>query len=295
MPVSHLLLTLLVVVVWGLNFLLVKVGLTEVPPLLLCTLRFFFASVPAIFFIKPPDVPFKLVASYGLFMFVLQFGFIFFGMNVGMPAGMASLIIQVQIFFSLLFSAVFLGEKPAAFQIAGSLVSFAGIALVSLHLDADMSVLGFVLVLAASASWGYGNLITKKMQTTNLLAVVVWANFLSIFPMLLLTFAFEGLSSFTFAYEHISWRGIAALTYIVYASTWLGYGVWTWLIARYSIGLIVPFVLLVPVVGMLGSTLLLGEPFQSWKMAAALLVISGLGISLFGSRLPAKVEPELAS
>lgn len=294
MPVSHLLLTLLVVVVWGLNFIFVKVGLGELSPLLLCALRFFLASIPAVFFIRPPaGVPFKIVASYGLVMFALQFTLVFTGMHVGMTPGMASLIMQVQVFFSMFFAMIFLGEELNIGQVVGALVAFMGIGIVALHFDADVSLLGFLMILGAAATWGIGNLITKKIKTNNFVAVIVWGSFVACLPMFLLALIFEGPQQFIAGYHQLTWKGMGSLLYIVYISTWVGYGIWNWLLGRYPVGVIVPFTLLVPVVGMLGSIILLGEPFQLWKLVAGLLVISGLCINILSPRLfMTKTQPQ---
>lgn len=295
MPISHLLLTLLVVVIWGLNFIFVKLGLEEISPLLLCALRFFLASIPAVFFIKPPSVPFRIVALYGLVMFALQFSLVFMGMHVGMTPGMASLIMQVQVFFSMFFAVLFLGEQPSISQVAGALVAFMGIGLVALHFDTNVSLLGFILILGAAATWGVGNLITKKIKTTNFIAVIVWGSFVACLPMFLLSLIFEGPHRIVTSYHHLTWQGIGSLLYIVYASTWVGYGIWNWLLGRYSVGMIVPFTLLVPVVGILSSILLLGEPFQLWKLNAGLLVISGLCINILSPRFfMTKAQPNEA-
>ena len=296
MPISHLLLILLVIVIWGLNFIFVKLGLQEISPLLLCAIRFFLASIPAIFFIKPPSAPFKIVAAYGLVMFGLQFGFVFMGMYAGMTPGMASLIMQVQVFFSMFFAVFFLGEQPAMGQIIGALVSFMGIGLVAMHFDNNVSLLGFILILAAAASWGLGNLITKKIKTTNMISVVVWGSFVACLPMFVLSLIFEGPQSMVASYNNVTWVGIGSLLYIVYVSTWIGYGVWSWLIGRYPVGMIVPFTLLIPVVGLLSSVLILGEPFQLWKLVSCLLVISGLCINILSTRFftPMKIQPEEA-
>ena len=295
MPITHLLLLLLVIVIWGLNFIFVKLGLEEISPLLLCALRFFLASIPAVFFIKPPQVPFRIVASYGLVMFGLQFGFVFMGMYVGMTPGMASLIMQVQVFFSMFFAVLFLGEQPSFGQIVGALVSFSGIGLVAMHFDRNVSLLGFILILAAAASWGVGNLITKKIKTTNLISVVVWGSFVACVPMFIFSLLLEGPQAIVNSYEHVTWKGIGSVLYIVYVSTWVGYGIWNWLIGRYPVGMIVPFTLLIPVVGILSSVLILGEPFQLWKLVAGLLVISGLCINILSARFfMVKVQPEEA-
>ncbi|HAT1727303.1 TPA: EamA family transporter [Legionella pneumophila] len=285
MPFSHLLLALLVVFVWGINFIFVKLSLEEFSPLLLCAVRFLLASVPAVFFIKPPAVPFKIIAGYGLIMFALQFALLFIGLRVGMTPGVASLLMQVQVFFSMFFAIIFLGEQPQVGQIIGALIAFIGIGVVALHFDHNVSLMGFLCILAAAASWGIGNLITKKIHSVNLIAVIVWSSFVACLPMFILSLVFEGPESFVTAYEHMTWKGIFSVLYIVYISTWVGYGVWNWLISRYPVGMVVPFTLLVPVVGILSSVFILGEPFYLWKLVAGLLVISGLCINLLTTRL----------
>ncbi|APF04125.1 TPA: EamA family transporter [Legionella pneumophila] len=285
MPFAHLLLALLVVFVWGINFIFVKLSLEEFSPLLLCAVRFLLASVPAVFFIKPPAVPFKIIAGYGLIMFALQFALLFIGLRVGMTPGVASLLMQVQVFFSMFFAIIFLGEQPQIGQIIGALIAFIGIGVVALHFDHNVSLMGFLCILAAAASWGIGNLITKKIHSVNLIAVIVWSSFVACLPMFILSLVFEGPESFVTAYEHMTWKGILSVLYIVYISTWVGYGVWNWLISRYPVGMVVPFTLLVPVVGILSSVLILGEPFYLWKLVAGLLVISGLCINLLTTRL----------
>lgn len=284
MPIKHLLLCLLVVVIWGGNFIFVRLSLNEFSPLFLCALRFLFASIPAIFFIKPPAIPFRIVTLYGLVMFAMQFSFLFMGMHVGMTPGMASLIMQVQVFFSVFFAALVLGERPSVWQITGSMISFMGIALVALHFDKNISLLGFILILMAAATWGVGNLITKKINNIRMISLVVWGCFVACIPMLVLSFIFEGPSSMVQSYHHVTWVGCVSLLYIVGASTLVGYGVWGWLITHYPIGVVVPFTLLVPVVGILGSVLILGEPFELWKLMSGLLVITGLYINLVGHR-----------
>lgn len=287
MPVSHLLLALLVVVIWGINFLFVSFGLTEISPLLLCALRFLLASVPAVFFVKLPNAPFKTVALYGLIMFALQFALLFFGMSLGMPAGVASILVQVQVFFSMFFAILFLGEQPKLSQIVGALVSFSGIALIAMHFDKEISLGGFFFILTAAAAWGLGNLITKQIKgnSDNMMALVVWGSFVAFMPMLLLSLFVEGSVNFVSTFAHVTWKGVGSLFYIAFGSTWIGYGIWNWLMGRYPINVIAPFALLVPVVAMLTSVFFLGESLQVWKLAAGLLVIGGLCINILGTRV----------
>lgn len=285
MSIYHAFLAFIVTIVWGINFIFIKLVLHEISPLFLCTLRFFLSSFPLVFFIKRPTVPFKMVVEYGLIMFALQFALLFLGLQVGMTSGMASLIMQGQIFFSMFFAAVFLGERSHFWQIMGAVISFLGIALVALHLDASISFLGFVCVLGSAAAWGYGNLITKKMFQVNMMSLVIWGSFVACLPMFLFTLYFEGLESMIYSYHHLTSVGLISLMYIVAIATWVGYGLWNWLISRYPVGKIVPFSLLVPIVGMLSSVLFLDETMQQWKMISALFVLLGLCINLFGQRV----------
>jgi O-acetylserine/cysteine efflux transporter len=284
MSISHIFLAVLVAFIWGINFLFVKTGLDEFSPMVLCALRFFLASIPAIFFVRPPDVPFRIVAQYGLVMFVLQFTLFFWGMYVGMTPGMASLIMQVQVFFSMFFAAVILGERPNAFQILGALVAFGGIGLVGFHFDQEVSLFGFLFILAASATWGFGNLITKKMRNINIIGLVVWGSFVACIPLTCMAFLMDGGEQVMAQLTGLTTKGMISLGYIVYGSTWVGYGVWNYLLSRHAVGSIVPFTLLIPVFGMLSSALVFGEPLYAWKLISAALVIFGLCINLFGSR-----------
>lgn len=279
MSFAHLLLVLLVVIVWGFNFLFVKLGLNEIPPLQLCAIRFLLASVPAIFFIKPPNAAFSKVAAYGLVMFAMQFSLLFMGMYVGMTPGLASLIMQVQVFFSMFFAALVINEIPNKRQIVGAVISFLGIGLVAMHTDATVSFVGFALILAAAAAWGFGNLITKQFVDINIIALIVWGSFVACFPMFILSLLLEGPMSFAQSYQDLTWVGVASVLYITFGSTWLGYGLWNWLLSRHPVSTIVPFTLLVPVVGMLASIIFLEEPFFLWKLNAGLLVIAGLCIN----------------
>jgi len=288
MQLSHIFLAVLVTIIWGVNFIFVKMGLGQMTPFMLCTARFILVCIPFIFFIKRPAIPFQWIALYGLTMFALQFFLLFMGIRAGMSPGLASLIMQVQIFFSMFFAASLWKELPTVWQIIGALVSFTGIGLVAIHLDNNITLLGFIYVLAAAAAWGMGNVITKAIGKVNTVSLVVWGSFIAGIPMLVLTLYFDGLHSIVVSYQHLDWRGISAVLFIVYVSTWVGYVAWSWLLGRYSVGMVVPFTLLVPIFGLLSSIMVLHEEFQLWKICAGILVMGGLCVNLIGSRYALK-------
>jgi O-acetylserine/cysteine efflux transporter len=150
---QHIALAIAVAVIWGFNFVMIKAGLEELPPILLCALRFFFAALPAVFFIRRPNIAFRQVVAFGLVMFALQFTLLFLGITAGTTAGLASLLLQVQVFFTILLAVMFLHEKPSVWQIAGAVISFSGIGLVAVNLGGDISALGMGLIIAAAAAW----------------------------------------------------------------------------------------------------------------------------------------------
>jgi O-acetylserine/cysteine efflux transporter len=287
----HIALAIMVVAIWGFNFVVIKVGLKELPPILLCALRFFLAAFPAIFFIKRPDAPLRMVVVFGLVMFSLQFALLFSGMHAGTTAGLASLVLQLQVFFTVLLAVIFLAERPSVWQIVGALVSFSGIGLVAANIGGEVSAYGLILIVAAAATWGVGSLISKKLGKVDMLALVVWASFVAWPPLLVLSFFLEQGSWNIGVISHISWLTIGAIGYMVYPVTLLGFGAWSWLFSRYPAATVAPFTLLVPIFGFGTSTLVLGEPLFQWKINAAILVIMGLCINLFGPRLMLRARP----
>jgi len=280
LPPKHLLLVLLIVLIWGVNFVAVYIGLKTFPPFLLSALRFGLSALPWVFFMPRPKGPIKLIIYYGLFNFALQFGFIFTGIHLGISPGLASLVLQIQVFFSMGLAFLFFHDRPSHFKIAGSLISFIGIGIVGYHVDGGSTFLGLILMLLAAFSWAAGNMFTKKIHSESPLALVVWGN-LAAFPvMALVSYLFEGPLVIQSSLQNMSWPAIASVCYIVYFSTHIGYGAWGFLMKSYSTSVVVPFTLLVPVVGFMSSAIYLGEEIQSWKILASLFILGGLVFGL---------------
>ena len=284
MPAAHLLAALAVVVIWGVNFVVIKVGLREVPPLLLAALRFALAAFPAVFLIARPAVPFGRIAAYGLVMFSAQFALLFGGMYLGMPAGLASLALQVHVFFTLALAAAVARERPSAPQLAGALLAFGGIALIASRSAGEATAAGLALVLLAAFCWGVGNLLSKRIGAVDPLALVVWGSAVAWAPLLALSLSIEGPAALL-KLTHVSAAGWGSIAYLVYPTTLVGFGVWSFLLKRHPAATVAPFTLLVPIAGFSSATLLLGEPLQGWKLAAGALVVAGLAVNLLGPRL----------
>ncbi|MDD1621164.1 MAG: EamA family transporter [Methylococcaceae bacterium] len=290
MHLRHIALAVLVVAIWGFNFVVIKMGLKEIPPIMLCAIRFLLAAFPAVLFIKRPAVPFRKVIAFGWVMFTLQFALLFSGMQAGTTAGLASLLLQVQVFFTVALAVVFLAEQPSVWQIIGALTSFLGLGLVAVNIGGDVSILGLGLILAAAAVWGIGSLMTKKLGKVDMLALVVWGSLVAWPPLLLLSFFLEPNAWNLDVITHLSWLTIGAVGYIVYPVTLLGFAAWSWLMSHYPAATVAPFTLLVPVFGFTSSALVLDEPLYPWKVAAAMLIIAGLCINLTGARFAPRIR-----
>ena len=284
LSVRHLSLALLIVTIWGSNFVAIKLALHDLPPLLLGTLRFVFVALPAVFFLRRPAVPVGRLLTYGFSMFGFQFGFLFLGMKLGVPAGLASLVLQFQVFVTMALAAVVLKERISFAQIAGALIAGAGFVVVGLHTSGEVTAAGLACVLLAALSWGFANFTSKRLGQVNPLALVVWGSLVVPVPMAVASLVFEGPELIVRSLTHLGGPALWSLAYIVYLSTLVAYSLWSWLLARHPATTVTPFALLVPVVGLLSSALLLGEPLPPWKVAAAALVIAGLAINVLGPR-----------
>jgi O-acetylserine/cysteine efflux transporter len=289
MTAGDIALALGVVLIWGVNFVVIKIGLRDLPPVLFTALRFLFAALPLALFVKRPRTSWQLVLAYGMFQFALQFTLLFSGIKLGLPAGLASLVIQLQAFFTIALAVLLLGERPRLVQLLGAAVALTGMALVAVNLDGKATLIGFVLVVLGGVCWALANIATKKMGQVDALSLVVWGALVATPPLLLASWLMEGAPAWQAAAQAFTWRTLLAVLFQSYPNTILGFGIWSLLMRRYAAATIAPFSLLVPVAGMTSAALILGEQLQWWKVCAGLLVLSGLALNQFGARLWARV------
>ena len=290
---KDLLLILTVIVVWGVNFAVIKVGVADVPPLLLGGLRFLLAAFPAVLFLRAPKVPLRLYILYGMTISVGQFSLLFTAIHMGMPTGLASLVLQSQAFFTMVFAAFWLKEQWRANQLAGLVLAAGGLVLIGSAHGLSMPLAGFMLTIGAAAMWACGNIVTRavgRYGPMNQLAFVVWASLVPPLPLLLLSAWLEGPQAMATALTHFSGTAFASLAYLAWAATLFGYGVWTALLSRYPANRIAPFSLLVPVVGLTTGWLVFGEVLKPVHFAGGALLMAGLLVNLFGGRLFARLK-----
>ena len=281
LPFPRLLLAIAVMAVWGTNFVIIKIALHDLPPLLLATLRFLFVLLPLVFFLKRPAVPWRNLAAYGLLIGAGQFGLLFIAMRNDITPGLASLVVQTQIFFTIALSMRLTGERVRTFQIVALALATSGLGVILWHTDATATPLGIGLVLLAALSWSSGNMVAREAGSVNMLSYVVWASLFSVPPLFLLSLVFDGWPVIVHGVTHaraITW---AAVVWQAVGNTLFGYAAWGWLLARHPAAAVTPMALLVPVFGMAASALVLAEPLPAWKLAAMALVMGGLALNLF--------------
>ena len=279
MRVRDLLLTLLVVIVWGSNFVVMKLGVRDIPPLLFCTLRFGFAAFPAVLLLRPPRLPWRRVAAWGLAQFAVQFGLLLTSLKLGMAAGLASLVMQLQAFFTIGLAWAVLRERARPVQLLGGAIALAGMGVVALNLHQRTSIVGLLLMIAGASSWAVANVLARRLGPANAVALAAWGSLYAVPPLLLLSLLTEGVGADLHALQAMDAASWLVVAFQSYPATLFGFGVWAMLMRRYPAAQIAPFTLLVPVTGMLTAALVLHEPLQDWKLLAGALVLGGLALN----------------
>lgn len=289
LPASHLLLALAIVAVWGTNFVVIKISLDSFPPFFFAALRYIFAFLPFAFFMPRPKVSWGNLCVYGLATGVGQFGVMYFAIDGRISPGLASLVIQTQVFFTIGFAMFFAKEGLRLYQAVAVAVAMTGLVIIALHTDATTTFLGLALVVFAGFSWGVANTVSRRAGAINMLSYVVWGSAFSIPPLLVISLIFEGDASHlwqvTLAAPMGAWVGVLWQSW---ANTLFGYAAWGWLLSKHPAAVVAPAPLLVPIFGMGASAFFLGEALPSWKVMAAGLVIAGLVVNLFWPTLREK-------
>lgn len=290
MPLPHILLALAVVAVWGTNFVVIRWGLDGLPPLLFATLRFAASALPWLLFVPRPRVRWQTQAAFGVLLGVGQFGLLFLAIQGHISPGLASLVVQMQVFFTIGLSLWLMGERVRPYQLLGLLLAVSGLGIIGLHLDASVTLAGVALVLGAGFCWACANLVVKQAGQVNMLHFMVWSSVYAVPPLLLLSLWTEGPAAIGTALSNAGPIIWASVLWQAVGNTLFGYGAWNWLLARHPAAAVTPMALLVPVFGMGSSALMLGEALPGWKLGACALVLAGLATIVLWPRLRSRLQ-----
>lgn len=284
MKTDHLLLAVLITAIWGVNFSVIKLGLHAIDPFILAGIRFTLCAVPALFFIKKPDVPWRYLIGYGLVFGIGLWGMVNLGIKTGLSAGIASLLLQFSAFFTLLLGGWVFKERLSRYQIAGFALACTGLGSIVFITDGSVTFSGMLLVLAGALAWSIANIINKKAGTRQVFAFLVWSSAFAPIPLFLLDGLVNGTAGYSALIHQFDSRALFSILFQVYPNTLFGYWVWNWLLKRYPLSTVAPLSLLVPVFGILGSVVIFGETVSAAKIVALLLIIAGLTVGLYGER-----------
>ncbi|SKA10163.1 EamA family transporter [Pantoea eucalypti] len=303
MSVKDMLLALCVVVAWGVNFVVIKLGLQGMPPFLLAGLRFSLVAFPAIFFVRRPPIPLRWLVVYGMSISFGQFAFLFLAIKLGMPAGLASLVLQAQAFFTLLLGALLLAEKLRWNHIVGIIIATLGMFMLATagmegQTSAGITLTTMMLTLSAALSWGLGNITNKiimRNRSVPIMSLVVWSALVPVIPFFACSLLFDGQAAIVNSLLHIGLQTVLALIYLAFVATIVGYAIWGNLLSRYETWRVAPLSLLVPVVGIVTAALVLDEHLSGQQMLGAAVIILGLLVNVFGGvlgqRLAMRTQP----
>lgn len=280
----HILLAVVITAIWGFNFVVIKVGVAEVPPLLLTGLRFVFAAVPAVFLVAPPRVGPGTVGLYGFTLGVIKFGLLFVAIHQGLSAGLASLVLQLQAFFTILLAFAALGEKPRLLQMLGAGVAFTGIGVIAAGRWQGPDFVPLLLVVLAAFFWGIANVTAKRAGKVDMLSFIVWASLVPPLPLFLLSWMVEDHTAILAAITSPGPLALGAVAYLAWPTTLFGFGAWNFLMGKYSASVIAPFSLLVPVFGTASGVIVLGERLDRVAVLGGGLVLTGLVLNVLAAR-----------
>lgn len=298
----HLLLGLLVALIWGVNFVAIDLGLRDTLPLVLVALRFALVAVPLVFFVPRPDAPWRVIAGIGLFMSAGQFGLLFTAMHLGLPAGLAAVVLQCQMIFTLVIGAVALRERPTRMQLIGALLGVAGLGIVALgRLEGApglAAIVPLLICVAAGLSWGIGNVISRSAAGADGFGIVVWSALVVPLPVLALSLLLDGPAAVGDAFSTIGWETIASVGFTAGMASLVGYTIWNMLLGKYPAALVAPFALLTPPIGLAAAALALGQVPNALELAGSALLVGGVAVGQVRRRRrppPVAVEADAAA
>jgi O-acetylserine/cysteine efflux transporter len=274
------LLAALVATIWGFNFIVIDWGMDGVPPLLFAAIRFALVVVPMVFLLPRPDLPWRTLAGIGACMSLGQFGFLYVAMDAGLPPGLAALVLQAQVLFTVLIAAGVLRERPTATQAAGVLVGSTGLLVVALGRGGSVTLTALVLCLLGALSWGVGNVLARASRAPGGLALTVWSAVVVPVPLLALSLAVDGPTAVADGLGAFGWQAGVSTAYTVVLASFLGYGIFTALLSRNPSASVVPWILLAPVVAMVSAALLLAQTPNAAETAGAVVMVTGVLVTL---------------
>ncbi len=269
---------------WGLSFVAIKAGLESFTPFTLVALRFLLAGFPLVLFYQRPSIPLPRLIAYSFSIGVLQYGLMFLAIHLRLPAGLSSVLIQFQVYITILLAWFFYREKVSAVQIFGFTISAAGLIVIGYEYMLGADVIGFALILLSALFWSLGNILMKSFSISDFAGFIAWTSFISAIPLAALALLVDGPQSIVQQISQVSWRSVAALFFMAFLATQLAFTLFSKMMLKYPANRVMPFATLVPIYGLSSNAFFLDERLSNYQIAGSLLVISGLVVTVVLAR-----------
>jgi len=279
--IGDILMALTVPLVWGMGFVFAKGAIDHFPPILLMAFRFLLTALVLVWFVPIPRGNLINLFGVAIVAAAIQYSLTFTGLQ-GLEAGLAALIVQLEVPFLVLLGAVLLGERPALQKWFGIGLSFLGVALMTQQDALAGSLVSVVLVVLGCFVWALGQVMVRKLRDITGLQVTAWIAVFATPQLFFMSYIFEKNQMTAIQQADLSvWITVIYLGLIM---TCLGYYMWNSLIRTHDVGRVAPFLLLLPVFSVLGGMLFLGEQPSLEKFLGGFVILMGVAVITLGPR-----------
>ena len=276
MNAKHVVMAFFIVVLWGLNFVALKIAVLSLPPIFLAGLRFLLISIPWIFFVEKPKVSKRQFITLPITLGVLQYSLLYYGMSTGLSAGLSAVILQTQSFFTVIMSTILIKEKPRLNEILGLLIGALGVIILLINNNGDFKIEAVLIILAAAISWGIANIQLKNLGNVNMVSFLIWISPFAAIVLFIISFILEYDLVLNIDFSNVEIKVFLSIFYTAYLSTVIGFTMWQYLLNKYKSIQITPYGLLVPVTGSIFGYIILSEVLEIYQIIAGIVIIIGL-------------------
>jgi drug/metabolite transporter (DMT)-like permease len=273
-----------VMVIWGFNFVVIDWGMADLPPLLFLAIRFLLVVFPAVLLVPRPTASWRTIAAVGCFMSLGQFGFLYAAIAAGLPPGLAALVLQAQVVFTIVIAAAALHERPSRNQVVGVVLGAVGLCVVALGRGGDVPAAALGLCVVAALSWGIGNVVSRASRVSGGLSLTVWSGLVVPVPLVALSLVVDGPAAFADGLASFGWEAGLSTVYTAGLASLVGYGIFNTLLSRNPAASVVPWVLLVPPIGMASAWLVLGDIPALGEVLGGVVLIAGVLVAIRPAR-----------
>ncbi|EOB6261206.1 EamA family transporter [Vibrio fluvialis] len=276
-----LLLIISVMAIWGFNFSMIKLGVSEMDPLLIAAARFFCATFPIIFFVRKPDVQWRYLMAYGLVFGTGIWGMASCSITFGLSSGMASVLLQTDVLTTVLVGVLLYKEVISARMAAGIVVSVVGLVVSIIYTNGNVTLAGVVFIMISAICWPLAGVIVRKSGTRSAFAFNIWGMLFAPLPLVALSVAMNGWDVLSTTYQQWNSNAWISVLFQAYPTTVFGYWVWNKMVLKYPMSQLAPMTLLVSVFALLSGYAIYDEQLSLAQWVSCSTFLLGIGLVLY--------------